>query len=257
MKSGAGANQRALAGAPINADAYRQVKARLNEFAVRLAQDNQLRLPAEDVLGEMFGVSRATIRSALLSLQKEGKLLRFHGRGTFINKYAIRMTTNLSEDRRFLDLLAGQGFKATDRTLSINRVRLSEEIADKLELPSQSDAYAIERLFEADGNPAVFSVDYIPLSHLIDDREAIEPGRSTFDVLARNAGQHVLYSVAELIPTVPDVVVAELLKLPVGSATLLLRHVHVNDEQRPIAATDAHINGAFLRFSVVRRYIDS
>ena len=53
----------------VTADSYRQVKARLRELIDRLGAEGTLRLPAEERLAVSLGVSRATVRSALQSLQ--------------------------------------------------------------------------------------------------------------------------------------------------------------------------------------------
>lgn len=47
---------------------------------------DQGRLPPERVLAEEFGVSRSTLRSALGTLEAEGKIWRHVGRGTFVGE---------------------------------------------------------------------------------------------------------------------------------------------------------------------------
>lgn len=42
------------------------------------------RLPPEDELAGLYGVSRGTIRRALTQLVEDGLVTRVHGRGTFI-----------------------------------------------------------------------------------------------------------------------------------------------------------------------------
>jgi len=44
------------------------------------------RLPAENVLGELHGASRITIRSALKKLETEGLIHRVNGKGTFVSE---------------------------------------------------------------------------------------------------------------------------------------------------------------------------
>ncbi|MEV7009328.1 GntR family transcriptional regulator [Streptosporangium sp. NPDC051022] len=242
-------------GRPIITDAYHQVKARLSELVEKMADSGKLRLPSEDQLGALLGVSRPTVRSALLSLQKEGKVQRLHGRGTFINKYALRIRANVGEDRPFLELLTRLGYTATLRTLSLRSVTLSGHIAERLEVNPDTEGCAIERLFEADGRPAVLSVDYVPARLLNAPIDDVHPMNSTFEFLEVHTGHQVQYSVAELIPVVPDETVARHLNIDRQQALLLMRHLHLNDDQRPVAVTEAHVNDAFLRFSVVRTYV--
>lgn len=244
-------------GGPIVADAYHQVKTRLSELVEKFAAEGRYQLPPEDQLGATLGVSRPTVRSALLSLQKEGKIQRFHGRGTFINRYALQLAANLSEDRPFVELIAKLGYEASLRTVSISRATLPERVCERLEVAAGSRGVKIERIFEADGQPAVFSCDYVAEALLSDDADTLDAGNSTFDFLATNTDHQVQYSVAELVPSVPPRAVSSSLGLPAKDPVLLISHLHVDAGQRPIAVTDAYVNDAIIRFSVVRTYVDS
>ena len=52
--------------------------------AGRLSQGDKL--PNENEIGERFGVSRATVREAVLGLLEAGYLTRRHGSGTYVTK---------------------------------------------------------------------------------------------------------------------------------------------------------------------------
>lgn len=238
-------------------DAFHQVKSRLNELVERIAADGELRLPAEDQLSLMLGVSRPTVRSALLALQKEGKIQRFHGRGTFINKYALKMKANLAEDRPFLYLLENLGHQASLRTLSVDSLVPAPEVAEMLTLEADQPTCIVDRVFEADGRPAVLSRDHVRLDVLRTPIGEVSPGDSTFSFVRDNTRGEIQYSIAELIPTVADARIAEQLDVPENQPMLLIRHLHLDQRQVPIAVTDAVVNDAILRFSIVRTYLDS
>lgn len=242
---------------PIVADAYHQVKERLSEVVERFAAAEEYQLPAEEQLSTMLGVSRPTIRSALLALQKEGKIQRFHGRGTFINKHALRMKANLAEDRPFLFLLEKLGYQASLRTLAIDSVVPAPEVAELLDIEAGQKVCAVDRIFEADGKPAVLSRDHVPLDMLGSPVAELEPGDSTFSFIRENTPGAIQYSIAELIPTVADARTSAQLEVPRKHPMLLIRHLHLDQRQVPIAVTDAVVNDAILRFSIVRTYLDS
>lgn len=46
------------------------------------------KLPTERALAEQFALSRSTVRSALKELERNGKIVRLVGRGTFVNQVA-------------------------------------------------------------------------------------------------------------------------------------------------------------------------
>ena len=48
------------------------------------------RLPSENQLSEMYGVSRVTIRQALKLLEENYSIYRVHGVGTFVSPYIMK-----------------------------------------------------------------------------------------------------------------------------------------------------------------------
>lgn len=60
-------------------------------------------IPTEEELCKTYDVSKATVRSAILELVRQGYLIRQQGKGTFINKNTvsegITMQTSLKENR--------------------------------------------------------------------------------------------------------------------------------------------------------------
>jgi GntR family transcriptional regulator len=238
----------------LHRDTYRDVKVRLRQLVEQLAAAGETRLPAEDQLSTRLGVSRPTVRSALLSLQKDGLLQRSHGRGTFIHRHAVCIRSNLSDDRPFVDIISDLGHEPAVMTCNRAVRPITDDIARRLDRPDGAEVLILERLFMASGQPAVYSVDHIP-RELVADLDA--PGESSvFAFLERHAGCIVRYSVAEIVPVLADEAAAGHLQLDVGSPLLLLLHVHIDSKDDPVAVTRAYINPGLLTFSVVRTYRD-
>jgi GntR family transcriptional regulator len=236
-------------------DSYRMVKARLREAIDVFGSNGQYRLPSEAELTTQLGASRVTIRSALQSLQKEGRIRRLHGHGTFINRHAMGVRANLGEATPFLDLLADSGYKAEVRILAQKVVPLDAELAAALEVEEGTEALCVERVFYADGEPAVHSVDHVPVGLLRGRPEDVAPRRSTFENVEAT-GLEVCYSVAEVRPVVASRAVAVALNVKRSQPLLSLRHTHVTRAEVPVAATVVHVNDEYLRFSVIRTYLD-
>jgi GntR family transcriptional regulator len=239
----------------IAADSYGQVKARLRELIDRLGAEGTLRLPSEERLATALGVSRATVRSALHSLQKEGRIRRLHGAGTFINRHVLGVTANLAEAGAFVDLLADCGFEVGLRT-SQRETALADDVTTALEIPAGESGWVVERVFTAGGRPAVFSVDYVPTRLLRAPSRTPEPEDSTFAFVSAHVGRAVCYSVAEVRPLLPPPHVRTALEIEPDHPLLFLRHVHVHADESPLAVTKAYVNDDYLRFSVIRGYLD-
>lgn len=65
---------------PLNQEVARELASRISAGEVAPGS----KLPPELELASEFGVSRTTIRHALISLENQGLVKRLHGRGTFV-----------------------------------------------------------------------------------------------------------------------------------------------------------------------------
>lgn len=240
----------------LNTDCYGQVKLRLREVIAQRASDGTLRLPSEAELSQSLGVSRATLRSALLSLQKEGRIRRLHGHGTFVNRHALGIGANLAEAGAFVDLLAQAGYPASVRTLDRQVVGLTDQEAGALEVGADEAGLRIERVFLAGDEPAVHSIDLFPTRLLPGDPDRLAAKRSTFEFVSAHLGAPVCYSVARVRPVLPTPRVAAALRVEPTTPLLRLSHTHVQADERPVAVTVVHVNDAYLSFSVIRTYLD-
>lgn len=248
---------RSITSGRVRRDIYSHARAQLERLIGQLAEANLLRLPSEDELSIQLEVSRATVRSALLSLQKEGTIQRIHGRGTFINRHALKIQANISQDRPFATLLEDLGHSVSIDNVKLHIDRLEQALLQPLELNEVEDACVIERIFNASGKPAVLSIDVVPVSYLLDGTDGLEGYESVFEFVRRTTGRAVRYSVADIVPVVATEKIASNLQLAVGAPLILLRHTHIDQDDRPVAFTRAYINDELLRFSVVRTYTDS
>lgn len=240
----------------VTTDCYRQVRDQLREVVIRLGAKGTLRLPSEAELSTALGVSRATLRSALQALQQEGRIRRLHGRGTFINRYSLGVGANLAEAGAFVDLLGQAGYEPSVRIVDQRVVELGEDDAVALDLAPGAPALQIERVFDAGGEPAVHSVDLVPATLLGESPQGLDAGRSTFEFVETHIGPPVCYSVAEVRPVLPSPALVQALHIPATQPLLRLRHTHIRDDEQPVAVTVAHINDEYLRFSVIRTYLD-
>ncbi len=103
---------------------YRQVKDYLLE---KIRDDESLQLiPPEVELGRRFGISRATVRAAILELVSEGVLRRVPGKGTFVNRRTRRLvfTSWLGQEEFTAGALAElvERFQQEARGLEIEQV---------------------------------------------------------------------------------------------------------------------------------------
>jgi GntR family transcriptional regulator len=241
---------------PIPAPAHVATKHRLKDLARRLAERGENRLPPEEELARLLGVSRSTVRSALLSLQKEGMLSRVRGRGTHVHLAALGLAANLSEEKAYLTLLADLGLEPSTAVLGAARIPAPGLVAGRLRLGPQAEVLRIERVFHGDGRPLIYSTDFVPMALLRAPLEGVSFETSTFRFAARWCGVAVSYSIADIVPTLADERTAEVLGCAPGRPVLRLEHTHLDAADEPVVATVACFHED-VRFSVVRTGVET
>ncbi len=254
--SGHGVGDRQRRVRPNHASHFEQAKLALEALAQQRAAAGMIRLPAEDRLAEETGFSRPTIRSALLALQKEGKVLRQHGVGTFINRHALGIRANLAEDQPFLSVIEQLGYEPYLDIVRIADEQLPDHITEQAAVGPGSSGIVIDRLFRASDEPAVLSRDHIPTVHLAVEVDEVSAERSTFAFVRRWTPHEVRYSVASIYATEAAGHVAEHLDIPAGTAVLAMEHVHIDERDEVIGITEAFVRNDLIRFSIVRTSTD-
>lgn len=231
---------------------YARVKQAIEERALELVGRGEDRLPAEEALSRQLGVSRATLRSALLALQLEGKISRRHGVGTLINRHALGIGANLAEDLPFLEVIERSGGTPAIEIARMEPELLTDALAQRLGLPAGERAMVIDRLFRASGHPVVLSRDHVPQQLLRDGDAGYDAGSSVFAFLRDGTGRCVRYSVARIGAVAATDQVGRLLGVAVGAPLLVLDHLHIDEHDRPVAVTEAFVRSDQLGFAVVR-----
>lgn len=240
----------------ISSSPQRLVKAELIRLLKRLAEEGVRRLPPEEQLSTVLKVSRPTVRTALQDLQREGKLQRLQGRGTYINRHALGLPANLAEEKDFAKLLLDSGYEPAVRMLSADEVTMPAELAEILDVSSDEPACAVNRLFTASGRPAIFVTDYVPARLLLVPVEQLQDVDSSFRLVRDYTARQVRYSISHILPAVASPDVAGTLDVAAGDPLLLLRTAHFDEDDEPCAVSSAYIDTAYLEFTVVRTYLD-
>jgi DNA-binding GntR family transcriptional regulator len=117
-------------------------------------------IPTEEDLCNTFSVSRATVRTAVLELVRQGFLKRQQGKGTFIYKNVISdglaMLTNLKE------LMFEEGLALTTQILARTVMMPVDDLDAKLHIPADKHIIYIKRLYSVDKEPVLLQESYIP-----------------------------------------------------------------------------------------------
>lgn len=207
------------------------------------------KLPTELELAEHYGVSRATIRTALHVLDRRGLTITSHGIGTFVTAAGGVVSADLAQLESISQTIVRMD-RVPSSTFRTITVRDATEIETaKLLLPPGSPVLFTQREILADGEVVAYSHDAIPMAVLGGDVDLRSVDGSMFVLLERH-GVNVRSSVTDIHASHgEDVGWGDL-----DDATLfvLLEQAHFDDINRGVAYSRTWFFEGRFQFSIVR-----
>jgi len=119
-------------------------------------------LPTETSLCKILGISRSTVRQAFQLLEDDGVIVRKKRVGTRVCKPKLKRSLNNLYN--FTTEMQAMDLRPSSRIVSFTTVHPPAKIAETLNLQPDQDAFRIERLRLADGEPLLLETAYIPVS---------------------------------------------------------------------------------------------
>lgn len=207
------------------------------------------KMPGEHDLAAHYGVSRATVRTALQDLESRGLTVTRHGSGTVVTAHAGEGQADLRRLESMTDTIARHGRTPGMQYRSIVLRVATDEEARKLGVGPGTDVIATERLLTADGEIVAFSYDVLPRHIFPGDFDLSEVSGSLFGLLERH-GHRAVVAVTELHAAHgPHIGWGA---RPDDAAYLLLVQVHSDAKGTPIALASTYFIEGRFPFGLVR-----
>jgi GntR family transcriptional regulator len=217
------------------------------------------RLPAEPVLAQQLGVSKATVRHAVSILEQEGLVSRRQGAGTFVVGRALELNNNLSVNFGVTELIESAGFTAGTKD-ALARIGYPDEKAQQaLGIAATTDVIVLQRTRTADGRVVARTTDTVTL------RQFVEHGLRQAEVVAHVTHHQSLYralleigiqvkdGVAELVPWRADARLGEELGIKPGALLLRLDQTDFDLSGAPVVFSTEFFLADSFKFQVYRK----
>lgn len=211
------------------------------------------KLITEGEMVERYGVSRATIRSALQMLESEGIITTRHGIGSFVNYVsAAGMRMRIDIAKGFFHLIMDSGHIPSIHKATLRKITLPERICQSLLIPEESEGIMLRRTFLGDGMPVFLSIEYIPLSSLSVVPTSPNLPESIYQIGEQYFKAPIDYSQTYISSFCIDEETAYSMSLKKGDAVLRLKEVHYSHSNEPLAFSDVYVNDRIIHFQVRR-----
>ncbi|MBP0491926.1 UTRA domain-containing protein [Pararoseomonas indoligenes] len=205
------------------------------------------RIPSENELGPMLGVSRITVNRAFAELAREGRLRKVPGVGTFVAEGKPR--TGLSSIESIAEEIRGRGMEWSCAVLALGTASMTEEAADALGLPRGGRVPGSMILHKGDGLPIQLEERFIRPGYAPGYEEQDFSARTTYAFL-REVGE-VEEMEQAVTAVLPPSSIARLLEVGSRDPCLVIRR---RTFRRGEATTFSRLTQPASRFELSGRY---
>jgi GntR family transcriptional regulator len=203
------------------------------------------RIPSENELNRMYGLSRMTVRGVLTKLVNDGLLLRVPGKGTYVAPAKIDAVSPAYRGVR--EQLEQLGYETSTRLVSLTLEPPSTGVREHLDLPEGEDVYAIVRVRTVQDAPISLHRSYVParLAPGLDAHDVV--GGQLCVVLEQHYGLPMRHVAEHLEAVAVNSTEARHLGMRRGEPALLLHDVISDATARPFEYSSIVFRGDRLR----------
>lgn len=196
------------------------------------------KIPTEQELSKIFGVSKAVVRQAVSLLVEEGFLIKRQGKGTFVVdsriKQGPRRLTSFTEE------LISKGFKPGSIVLEKGIEEADEKISNILNLEIGTNVVFVKRLRLINNEPVGIQIFYCP-EYLVPNFFENDLTGSLYKLLEDRYGLKIRSADEKYYSTILDKHECKLLKVKWPFAGFIVERVAYDVTGNPIEYTQSVI----------------
>jgi GntR family transcriptional regulator len=230
---------------------YRQIEADLRERIRLGGLQPGAQVPPEPELMAKYGVSRATVRQALVGLVAEGLLEIRRGLGTYVT--ARRFEHTIGGFYSFSREIERHGLQPGTRVLDLRTQPAADDAAEALGLVPGTPVVALRRLRLAGPDPLVVETSHLPAARFPDLERVDFSSVRLYDTLLKDYGCRPTRARETFEPVLLTADEAALLDQRRGEPALRVERVAFDQDDVPIEFCRSTVRGDRYRYSVELR----
>ncbi len=224
---------------------YQQLMLRLKNDIIAGVYPPGGRIPSEQLLCETYGVSRVTVRKALLDLVQEGLLVRRQGKGTFVADK--RLQRDLQHITSFSDACRNMGRTAGTKLISVTREAAQPDDVEKLGAQEGEEVLEVCRVRLCDGEPVMLEINRFGSRFAFLEQENLN---ASLYPLLRSQGFIPSHATHDISLGHATPLVSRHLGTALGEALLILDETVMDQQEQPLHTSRQWIRGDKFTFRI-------
>jgi GntR family transcriptional regulator len=202
-------------------------------------------IPTEIEMMKQYGISRATVRQALMHLVNEGYIRRIKAKGTFVNEPPAR-SRFIGTLKGFSEEMRQKGLPHSTKVMEKSVLPAPALVAEKLQIASGGQVFYLKRLRFVQGDPVLIAESYLPASICEGIEKEDFEDSSLYDVLESGYGLVLHHGRREFEPVMPgSKEEAQLLGITMRTPILYVESVVYTESDTPVEYVEIKIRGRF------------
>ncbi|MFD1360059.1 GntR family transcriptional regulator [Lentibacillus salinarum] len=186
----------------------------IREFILEGKLRDIQKFPSESKLAEDLGMSRLTVREALIVLENEGYITRRQGSSTVVTTFARKLTGKIDKAGELGSLITDTGHKLKVDNISWSWETSTKEQAEALNISEGEELLVVKKRFLADTTPAAYCVNRIPRSYLEGVEFSVQDlAEHIFTFIEEQCDLNFSHDFMEVVPSITDENLSDVLDL--------------------------------------------
>ena len=233
--------------------AVKQAIEYLKKYILESDNPEQKKLPSEAHLAGELGISRLTVREALTVLENEGFITRSQGSSSTITTFARKLTEKIDHAGELKKFIKDCGYEVLIDNITYSWEKSTKEEAEALNINRGDELLIVKKRFCADNKPAVYCINRIPRIYMnkntFSDQEV---GEDIFSFAEENNNFYFSNDLMELVPSVANAEIGEMLHLEKNTPLLLLDITKYTYKGIPVMINTEYYVHELIKFTASR-----